>query len=64
MPDTVLTVGSSDGSSELLDDFHAANPATKVVHLSRNFGEVEPLQPDRLHRLARRHAAHLDMDGS
>ena len=31
--------GSTDGSAEVLDAFHQANPSTKVAHLSRNFGQ-------------------------
>lgn len=31
--------GSTDGSGAMLDAFHEAHPATKVAHLSRNFGQ-------------------------
>jgi polyisoprenyl-phosphate glycosyltransferase len=31
--------GSTDGSDDLLDLLHEANPSTKVAHLSRNFGQ-------------------------
>ena len=36
--------GSTDGSGELLDAFHARDARVKVVHLSRNFGHQAALE--------------------
>ena len=36
--------GSDDGSSELLDGFHARDSRAKVIHFSRNFGHQAALQ--------------------
>ena len=36
--------GSRDGSSEMLDAFHARDPRYKVIHFSRNFGHQAALQ--------------------
>ena len=36
--------GSTDGSVELLDGFHAADGRMNVIHLSRNFGHQAALQ--------------------
>jgi polyisoprenyl-phosphate glycosyltransferase len=36
--------GSRDGSSELLDDFHARDLRYKTIHFSRNFGHQPALQ--------------------
>jgi dolichol-phosphate mannosyltransferase len=36
--------GSRDGSAEMLDAFHSADPRLKIVHFSRNFGHQAALQ--------------------
>lgn len=41
--------GSSDGSGELLDRLAAADPAVKVLHLSRNFGHQAAVQAGLAH---------------
>lgn len=41
--------GSTDGSSELLDEMAAANPCVRVLHFSRNFGHQAAVQAGLAH---------------